>query len=191
MSHFIDNSNFSVDGVLADFPSTASSPISCLAHNNKRTRPGKDRALITTHNGASGIYVGSTNLAYQQAFEDGADVIDCSIQMSIDGVAFCLESADLMGHTTTVKTFMPQATLVPVIQKSNRIFSFDLSWSNIQSLKLELTSLLFASGMTRNLAVKNEGNFMTRNEFLNFAKNSTISGILINIRGIGEESMGL
>ncbi|KAG6502273.1 hypothetical protein ZIOFF_042162 [Zingiber officinale] len=81
---FIDNSNFSVDGVLTDFPSTASEAISCLAHNNKSTRPGKDRALIITHNGASGIYAGSTDIAYQQAVEDGADVIDCSVQMSME-----------------------------------------------------------------------------------------------------------
>ncbi|KAG6527310.1 hypothetical protein ZIOFF_009409 [Zingiber officinale] len=142
---FIDNSNFSVDGVLIDFSSTTSEAISFLAHNNKSTHPGKDRALVITHNGASGIYAGSTDLAYQQAVEDGADVIDCSVQMSKDGVAFCLGSADIMGHTTAVKTFMPQATLVPEIQKSNGIFSFDLSWSDIQSLKRKKLSSFLSS----------------------------------------------
>ncbi|KAG6466581.1 hypothetical protein ZIOFF_075612 [Zingiber officinale] len=142
---FIDNSNFSVDGVLIDFSSTTSEAISFLAHNNKSTHPGKDRALVITHNGASGIYAGSTDLAYQQAVEDGADVIDCSVQMSKDGVAFCLGSADIMGHTTAVKTFMPQGTLVPEIQKSNGIFSFDLSWRDIQCLKRKKLSSFLSS----------------------------------------------
>ncbi|KAF5956785.1 hypothetical protein HYC85_004010 [Camellia sinensis] len=92
--HFIDNSQFSVDGVLTDFPSTASESIACLAHSQNATRPAKG-PLIISHNGASGIYPGSTDLAYEQAIDDGADIIDCSVQMSKDGVAFCLDSADL------------------------------------------------------------------------------------------------
>lgn len=35
--------------------------------------------------------------------------------------------------------------------------------------------------MARNPAVKNEGKFMTLDDFLNFAKNSRVFGILINI----------
>lgn len=74
-------------------------------------------------------------MAYQRAVEDGADVLDCSIQMSKDGVAFCLDSADLMGDTTAAAAFMPRAAMVPEIQQNNGIFSFDLTWSEIQSLK--------------------------------------------------------
>ncbi|KAG6522244.1 hypothetical protein ZIOFF_019382 [Zingiber officinale] len=178
---FIDNSNFSVDGVITDFPSTASEAIACLAHSRKNVVLNKGRPLIITHNGASGVFAGSTDLAYQQAVADGADIIDCSVQMSKDGVAFCLESPDLMGHTTAVQTFMLQATTVPEIQSNNGIFSFDLSWSDIQSLKPELTSPISQSGMARNPAAKNAGKFMILEDFLNFAKNSTVPGILINI----------
>ncbi|RWV88039.1 hypothetical protein BHE74_00045436 [Ensete ventricosum] len=185
---FIDNSNFSVDGVLTDFPSTASEAVG--------------RSLIITHNGASGMFAGCTDVAYQRAVEDGADVLDCSIQMSKDGVAFCLDSADLMGHTTAAAAFMPRAAMVPEIQQNNGIFSFDLTWSEIQSLKRKqpyaaqhisnsdnvdlmvffviflpvaaLTSPLSQSGLARNPAAKSEGKFMTLADFLQFAKKSTI-----------------
>lgn len=93
------------------------------------------KTRIISHNGASGIYPGSTDLAYQQAVSDGADVIDCSVQMSKDGVPFCLDNIDLTGGTNAVVTFMDQSTTVPEIQQNAGVFSFDLSWSEIQTLK--------------------------------------------------------
>lgn len=91
--------------------------------------------MIITHNGASGVYAGSTDLAYQQALEDGADIIDCSVQMSKDGVAFCLDSVDLTGDTTAITSFMSLTTTIPEIQQNAGIFSFDLTWSDIQTLQ--------------------------------------------------------
>ncbi|KAK7849013.1 glycerophosphodiester phosphodiesterase gdpdl6 [Quercus suber] len=88
-------------GALTDFPPTASEAIGCFA-NNKQVKPAKGNPLIITKNGASGIYPGATDLAYQQAVDDGTDIIDCSVQMSKDGVAFCLDSADLMGSTNVI-----------------------------------------------------------------------------------------
>ncbi|XP_008811209.2 glycerophosphodiester phosphodiesterase GDPDL7-like [Phoenix dactylifera] len=178
---FIDHSNFSVDGVLTDFPSTASAAVACLAHNKDSAASNKKRSLIITRNGASGVFAGCTDLAYQQAVKDGADIIDCSVQMSKDGVAFCLDSADLMGDTTAVDSFMSRSASVPEIQKNNGIFSFDLTWSEIESLKPLLANPLSSANLVRNPAAKNQGKFMTLAKFLDFAKNSTVSGILISI----------
>ena len=108
----------------------------CIVHAKTHTLAmNAERPLIITRNGASGVFAGCTDLAYQQAVEDGADIIDCSVQMSKDGVAFCLDSADLVGDTTAMDSFMSRSALVPEIQKNNGIFSFDLTWSEIESLK--------------------------------------------------------
>jgi len=70
---------------------------------------------------------------------DGADIIDCSVQMSKDGVAFCLDTADLLGDTNAITSFMSRSSSVPEIQPNNGIFSFDLTWSEIQTLKRNYT----------------------------------------------------
>ncbi|KAL5101583.1 hypothetical protein RYX36_005910, partial [Vicia faba] len=85
-----------VDGLVTDFPSTASNSI------------------------------GSTNLAYQQAIDDEADIIDCSVQMTKDGISFCSNTADLMADTTAMTKFMSRTSNVPEIQPNSGIFSFDL-----------------------------------------------------------------
>ncbi|XP_039132567.1 glycerophosphodiester phosphodiesterase GDPDL6-like [Dioscorea cayenensis subsp. rotundata] len=178
---FVDNSDFSVDGVLTDFPSTASQAVACLAHNKKNIPPPiKDKPLIISHNGASGVYAGCTDLAYQQAVNDGADIIDCSVQMTKDGVAFCLDSADVSQTTTAMTSFMSHSTVIPEIQKDNGIYSFDLTWAEIQTLKPSQTRLP-SSGLSRNPAMQNAGKLMTLPEFLDFAKNSSVPGILISI----------
>ncbi|KAL5074746.1 hypothetical protein RYX36_013730 [Vicia faba] len=94
-----------VDGLVTDFPSTASNSI------------------------------GSTNLAYQQAIDDGADIIDCSVQMTKDGISLCSNTADLMADTTAMTKFMSRTSNVPEIQPNSGIFSFDLTWNEIQSLQ--------------------------------------------------------
>ncbi|KAI6682437.1 hypothetical protein NL676_036318 [Syzygium grande] len=179
---FVDNSEFSVDGVLTDFPPTASESIVCFTQNNNSSKPIKGKALIISHNGASGNYPGCTDLAYQQAIDDGADIIDCSVQMSKDGVAFCLDSADLSGDTTAMPTFMSRSTVIPEIQQDSGIFSFDLTWSEIQSLKPQLVSPFGSDpGFQRDPANKNKGKFVTLSEFLELAKSKAVSGVLINI----------
>ncbi|XP_047326202.1 glycerophosphodiester phosphodiesterase GDPDL7-like [Impatiens glandulifera] len=137
--------------------------------------------LIISHNGASGVYAPCTDLAYQQAITDGADIIDCSVQLSKDGVAFCLDSADLTGQTTALATFMQRSTTIPEIQKANGIFTFDLTWSEIQTLKPQLTSPYAESQLSRNPAEKNKGSFMTLSAFLDIAKTKAVKGVLIKI----------
>ncbi|KAG0483232.1 hypothetical protein HPP92_011316 [Vanilla planifolia] len=179
---FIDNSKFSVDGVLTDFPSTASEAIACFAHNQKNATASTGQPLVITHNGASGVYPGCTDLAYKQAVDDGADIIDCSVQMSKDGVAFCLDSTDLVGSTTAMPTFMSRISSVPEIQNNTGIFSFDLTWAEVQTLKPFLFSPYSRLGLVRNPAAKNVGRILALPEFLAFAKGSSIPGILINIQ---------
>ncbi|XVE53677.1 hypothetical protein DITRI_Ditri03aG0021800 [Diplodiscus trichospermus] len=178
---FVDNPQFSVDGVLTDFSPTASTTIACFA-SNETAKPKKGKALIITHNGASGIYPDCTDLAYEQAVNDGADIIDCSVQMSKDGVAFCLDSADLAGDTTAMPTFMSRSSSVPEVQKDKGIFSFDLTWSEIQTLKPQIANPFGQNfGYPRNPEAKNKGKFMTLADFLELAKAKAVSGILINI----------
>lgn len=92
-------------------------------------------ALIISHNGASGEYPGSTDLAYDKAIEDGADILDCAVQMSKDGVAFCSDRADLMKTTTAAAVFIDRSKNIKEIQSADGVFSFDLTWNEIQTLK--------------------------------------------------------
>ncbi|KAK9698015.1 hypothetical protein RND81_08G076800 [Saponaria officinalis] len=186
---FIDNGQFSVDGVLTDFPSTASEAIACLAHNKNASKPHKaftftgKRTLIITHDGASGDYPGCTDLAYEKAVTDGADIIDCSVQMSKDGVAFCMGSVDLSGDSNAVAVFMSKSSNVPEIQQKNGVFSFDLTWAEIQTLKPQLNSPLSQlAALPRNPAFKDKGKFLTLVEFLDFAKAKAVTGIKVNIQ---------
>ncbi|KAE8668552.1 Glycerophosphodiester phosphodiesterase GDPDL6 [Hibiscus syriacus] len=149
--------------------------------------PELGKALIITHNGASGMYPGSTDLAYEQAVNDGADIIDCSVQMSKNGVAFCLDSADLMGHTTAsaMPTFVSWSSLVPEVQKDMGIFSFDLTCSEIRTLKPQMeSSFEQASGFQRNPEAKNKGKFMTLVEFLDLAKANANAAYLASKKGL-------
>lgn len=92
-------------------------------------------ALIISHNGASGDFPGASDLAYQKAIDDGADIIDCSVQMSQDGVAFCSDRPDLMKTTNAPTLYIDRSTNIPEIQKADGIFSFDLTWNDIQALQ--------------------------------------------------------
>ncbi|KAF7838166.1 glycerophosphodiester phosphodiesterase GDPDL7-like [Senna tora] len=175
---FINNGD-SVDGFITDSPPTASEAVACLANNNK---PTKGPALVISRNGASGVYPACTDLAYQQAVDDGADIIDCSVQISKDGVAFCMDTADLMEDTNAMTKFLSLTANIPEIQPKNGIFSFDLTWSEIQSLKPQIVSPYAAGNFFRNPAYKNSGKFLTLPEFLEFAKAKAPTGILINIQ---------
>ncbi|OVA01347.1 Glycerophosphoryl diester phosphodiesterase [Macleaya cordata] len=184
---FIDNSEFAVDGFLTDFPPTASEAIGELLLFLKelffvRKAYFQGKTLVISHNGASGVFAPCTDLAYQQAVDDGADIIDCSVQMTKDGLAFCADSADLAGSTTAMTTFMTKATTVPEIQPKNGIFSFDLTWSEIQSLKPQLTSQTGENGLPRNPANRNKGKLILLSEFLDFAKAKAVSGVMITIK---------
>lgn len=97
--------------------------------------------LVITKNGASGDYPGCTDLAYSKAIKDGADVIDCSLQMSSDGIPFCLSSNDLAESTNVVQSpFRNRSSTVPEIGPLSRTYSFSLAWSEIQTLRRKFST---------------------------------------------------
>ena len=77
--------------------------------------------------------------------EDGTDIIDCSVQMSEDAVPFCMDSPDLTKGTTVATMFTTKVANVNEIQNGSGIFSFDLSWSEIQTLKRKYNPIFFAT----------------------------------------------
>ena len=98
------------------------------------------KPVIISHNGASGIYPGSTDLAYQQAVDDGADIIDCSVQMTSDGVPVCLGTINLVDSSTVVESsFNDRLSSIPGINGgASGVFTFNLTWNEIKSLHREL-----------------------------------------------------
>ena len=103
--------------------------------------------LVISKNGASGDYPGCTDLAYDKAIKDGADVIDCSVQMSSDGKPFCSRSIDLSNSTTISQTsYAQRSTLVPEISSNGGIYTFSLTWAEIRNLTSKFRLLLNLKG---------------------------------------------
>lgn len=90
------------------------------------------KPLIISHNGASGDYPGCTDLAYQKAVDDGADVIDCPVQVTKDGIPVCMGSINLMDGTTVAKSpFASQTAVMKDIESVLGVFTFNLTWDDI------------------------------------------------------------
>lgn len=94
---------------------------------------------VISKNGASGDFPGCTDFAYQKAISDGVDFLDCSVQMSKDGIPFCLSSINLIDSTTVINSpFRNLTQSIPEIKPGSGIFTFNLTWSDIQTLKRKL-----------------------------------------------------
>ncbi|KAK4849752.1 hypothetical protein QYF36_000543 [Acer negundo] len=182
--HFIDNGDFSVDGMLSDFPITPSAAIDCFSHIG-RNASNQVNLTVISKNGASGDFPSCTNLAYQHAISDGADVIDCPVQMSKDGTPFCFSSINLIASTTAAQSnYSSYAMTIPEITEVSEsgIFAFNLTWDEIQTLTPSISSPYTRYRLFRNPNFKNAGNFLKLSDFLTMAKNSTtLSGVLISI----------
>lgn len=99
--------------------------------------------LIISRNGASGDFPGCTDLAYKQAIKDGVDVIDCSVQMSKDGIPFCLSDINLIASTNAAQSiFNSLSKNIPGI--GSGIFTFSLNWDEIQNLTCKLNLILLS-----------------------------------------------
>ncbi|KAL1562991.1 glycerophosphodiester phosphodiesterase [Salvia divinorum] len=178
---FIDNGKFSVDGVLSDFPMTASATIDCYAHMSKNDSV-KANVLVISNEGASGDYPGCTDKAYEKAVSDGADILDCPVQITNDGIAFCLGSINLRDRTTVSQSdFINRATDNPELGIEKGIFTYNLTWSEIKTLQPAIYNPHTNYGLFRNPKFKNAGNFMQLSDFLTFANTSAVSGVIISI----------
>ncbi|KAG0502391.1 hypothetical protein HPP92_002463 [Vanilla planifolia] len=178
---FIDNGDFSVDGIVTDFSRTASAAIGCYSHmstmNNKN-----GNTIIISHNGASGIYPDCTDLAYLQAVEDGADYIDCTVHLTQDGIPICMSSINLVDATNVATSILrSRFTMVPELGSTPGIFTFNLTWQEIQNnLKPSISNpYLDYNNLLRNTRNKDAGNFTRLIDFLDFAKSKNLSGIVI------------
>uniref|UniRef100_A0A6N2MES8 glycerophosphodiester phosphodiesterase n=1 Tax=Salix viminalis TaxID=40686 RepID=A0A6N2MES8_SALVM len=180
--NFVDNGDFSVDGVLSDFPITPSAAIDCFSGLGKNATP-QVRFSVISKNGASGDYPGCTDLAYQNAISYGADVIDCPVQMSKDMIPFCLGSINLLSSTSIAQSpYSNRSKTIPEIEADRAIFTFSLTWSEIQSLTPTMSSPYSKFSLLRNPKFKNSGKFLTLSDFLALAKNtSSLTGVLISI----------
>ncbi|XP_074294161.1 glycerophosphodiester phosphodiesterase GDPDL3-like [Silene latifolia] len=181
---FIDNGNFSVDGVVSDFPLTSSAARECFAHlRHSASVQAMPKPLVISNCGASGIYPGCTDLAYKKAISDGTDAIDCPVHMSKDGVPFCSSSVDLMANTFVYQTeFRKFASVINEIQSNTGIFSFSLNWSDIQALTPALSNPYGQLGLFGNPKYSKSGKIVSLSEFLDIAKNaSSVSRVLIKM----------
>ncbi|RDX63678.1 Glycerophosphodiester phosphodiesterase GDPDL3, partial [Mucuna pruriens] len=177
---FIDNGDFSVDGVVTDFPVTPFEAIGCFAHQGANATK-TDKTLIISKYGASGDYPACTDLAYNHAISDGVDVLDCPVQMSKDGIPFCLKSIDLIESTTVAQTsFSKLAITIPELKSSSGIFAFNLTWKDIEGLTPSILNPYATYRLFRNPKYKNAGKLVTLSDFLSLTKNQTsLSGVVI------------
>ncbi|KAK1269826.1 putative glycerophosphoryl diester phosphodiesterase 2 [Acorus gramineus] len=191
---FVDRSDFAVDGVLTDFPVSASEAIGCFSHIDKDSA-GQPKPLVITNNGASGMYPGCTDLAYQKAVDDQADIIDCNVQITSDEVPICLNSIDLLDGTTVaqVPPFSSRTSTVPEIQDKPGIFTFNFTWEEIQKLSPEISNPEFNYRLLRNPAYKNAGSFFELSKFLAYAKGKPIKGVMLTIENAAylAENLGI
>ena len=94
--------------------------------------------LVISHNGASGDYPDCTDLAYHSAIDDGADFIDCPVQVTSDGILMCMSSINLLDTTNVQRTtYTSLVSVVREIQPQPGIFTFNLTWADINSNALK------------------------------------------------------
>ncbi|KAL8462377.1 hypothetical protein ACS0TY_033420 [Phlomoides rotata] len=180
---FIDNGLFSIDGMVSDFPVTPSATIDCFSHMGENDTV-QEKTLIISSEGASGDYPGCTDKAYAKAVSDGVDILDCPVQITSDGIPFCLGSINLRNRTNAVELNFSSLTATnKELNITDGIFAYSLTWSQIQTLKPVMFSPYSSEySLLRNPRVSRDGNFVKLSDFLAFANNaSSVSGVLISI----------
>ncbi|XP_019098152.1 PREDICTED: protein SUPPRESSOR OF NPR1-1 CONSTITUTIVE 4-like [Camelina sativa] len=116
--------------------------------------------------------------------------------MSSDGKCFCLSTADLKDSTLVAQSqFSNLSTTVPEIRSDVGIYTFSLTWPEIQNLTPAISNPYQSSyNMFRNPNEKNSGKLISLSEFLELAEHSTsLSGVLIRVENAAylREKQGL
>ncbi|CAA0814003.1 Glycerophosphodiester phosphodiesterase GDPDL4 [Striga hermonthica] len=175
---FIDNGVFCVDGVLSDFPLTPSATIAnpCL--------PLSANFTIIANEGANGDYPGCTDVAYEKAVSDGANILRCPVQITNDGVPICLGSINLFNGTNVVQSpYLNRAADNHELGIKGGLFVYNFTWTEIKTLRPQISSpYKDGFGLFRNPRAINDGKLMQLSDFLAFANSqSSVSGVMISI----------
>ena len=65
-------------------------------------------------------------------------MIDCTLQVTSDGVLICMSSINLLDTINVqMTTFSTLATVIPDIQPTTGVFTFNLTWNNISNSGLK------------------------------------------------------
>lgn len=93
------------------------------------------KPLIISQNGASGDYPGCSDIAYDKAVSDGADVIECPIQLTKDGIPLCMSSYDILYGTAIRGSMNYQTPAVNKVVRTNvpGLYTFNFTWDEIIS----------------------------------------------------------
>uniref|UniRef100_A0A0D9X5J5 glycerophosphodiester phosphodiesterase n=1 Tax=Leersia perrieri TaxID=77586 RepID=A0A0D9X5J5_9ORYZ len=178
---FLSDGDFTVDGVLTDHPLTASEAIGSFTTLNTSRKTDHADPLIISHNGASGDYPDCTDLAYEKAVADGADVIDCSIQITKDGIPICMSSIDLFDTTDIQNSkFSSLASVIPEIQTKAGIFTFNLTWDDINTLRPKISHPYY--DFVRDPRYANRGKLFSLFDFMTYALDKDLAGVIIIIK---------
>eukprot|EP00245_Coleochaete_scutata_P017600 TRINITY_DN871_c0_g1_i1.p1 TRINITY_DN871_c0_g1~~TRINITY_DN871_c0_g1_i1.p1 ORF type:complete len:1078 (+),score=196.12 TRINITY_DN871_c0_g1_i1:58-3234(+) len=166
------------DGLLTDFPAALAQAISCypptpatkvthkFAFNDSLAYPVPSpfRPVVMSHFGASGVYPGSTALAYVKAINDGADYIDCDIQISKDKVLFCRDELNLRKTTDGYQRFSARFTSININGGiANGLYGHTLLWDEISTLRA------ISADRSNSFSLP----IISVQEFINIAKNNS------------------
>uniref|UniRef100_A0A7I4D1P1 glycerophosphodiester phosphodiesterase n=1 Tax=Physcomitrium patens TaxID=3218 RepID=A0A7I4D1P1_PHYPA len=181
--------SFTVDGIVSDFPSTVAEAIFCYpdGYDNPstiRAAPTPVRnPLIIAQNGASGDYPGSTLSAYVAAVKGGSDYIECSVQITKDGVPICRDGANLVNTTNVaLNPDLFETKFTTYQEMGSGVFSFDLTLEEIRTLRAIIYSPFGVVNVSRDPSLDGKEGILTLDEFLSFAKNNSGVGVYVNVQ---------